>query len=766
MKKYRVWFIIVGVLVVLIIAISIWAQVALAPIAKKMIEEKGSEALGSPVTVGSLRVSLFPPLTVTAHDVKFSMPKMKLETSLPTLDIDASVGLNIFHPMDSLRSLTIELDDPVWTLTAKHLPSGTGKKSLPAKTGSQDVQTSATEMPNLPLRFIIKRGLVKAFGFDVPVNIDTDVHVEGHKVSVASAKGDIASISIDAKGEQDLQTQAGDWQFDADAKDFKANYKKDDLEIEGPITAVVQMHIKMSAAGIQIEQFNAHADLQKTKIVDGSFFTKPEGTVFGVDIKAQGDTTKFMIDEASLKLASLVLLTKGYVSQKGASDLQLIIERTPLADLEKLSPAFAGSPVGGFIEMKGQIKGEAGNPNALQVNISPFKLEALKSQINWTSADKKSKAEGSVAGDISLAVNGIYDQEKGLEKSSLALSGSVLISSPHLSYKSEAAKKEAEKSEPDSKSQASAEKTTDKSKTPAPEPLLPNWPLAHNANVATSVTIDDFVYNDLKMQSLSWKGKLDQGVLRGNAGIAKIFDGSIKASDVATDLRQAQPDTRVNVKTDQLDVNQALTWASPSWKDLVTGRLSATAAVVAAHPSRADFVARTQAKGSFHLANAVVSTIQLDQLVNQALAKIPGLANKGGFKTNPVKADIKTNYAFNDSVMHLSDFIFITPDKNELRAQGTVDVNKMADLNGTAYLANAPVGGDVRKANSDAQGRLVIPFQLKGSLMSPQVSFAGNTVQDMLKKTAQKELQNLGGKNLNDQINNIKKKGLKGLFGK
>ena len=101
--------------------------------------------------------------------------------------------------------------------------------------------------------------------------------------------------------------------------------------------------------------------------------------------------------------------------------------------------------------------------------------------------------------------------------------------------------------------------------------------------------------------------------------------------------------------------------------------------------------------------------------------------------TNINGSEISVLFTLLDSNMNLLDFKLLTPAKNELLAKGILALpSQNINVSGTAYLADAPIGGDIRAANSDAQGRFVVPFALQGNLRKPEASFAQKTIQDLV----------------------------------
>lgn len=364
------------------------------------------------------------------------------------------------------------------------------------------------------------------------------------------------------------------------------------------------------------------------------------------------------------------------------------------------------------------------------------------------------KLNGTGSADIQL--RGVYDTKLGFTGSPLTLSGLF-------------------KTQIDRYTLASSKNAPPKEKKP-PEPILPAWPVLQSANIRTVVGIGEIQYDSLKIDKVQWDGTLNQGNLIGKLQIAKIFSGSLNLNSFSMSLKQLQPDVKINGAFSGVDVNEMATYYSPTWKDLVKGFATGNVSLTMPDSERADFKERLHANGDMQLKQAYFSTIQIDQLIQEKLSKIPGMADKQHVRTNGVAGDLNTKFTLANGKMDLDPFHFLTPDQNELRLKGWVGLDAAMDLNGAAYLVKSPVRGSIQKANSDERGRLIVPLQLKGNLMDPEISLAEATIKEMLEKTAryelkekEEELKRKANEKIQEEFNKKKeelKKGIGGLLGK
>lgn len=517
---------------------------------------------------------------------------------------------------------------------------------------------------------------------------------------------------------------------------------------------------KVTIKPLKLEKINAQLDWQsadKTKSLRGpvSLDGSVELVSNGTDLQSAkadliADLTKMQIEvkDSLSKPAGVALRTELHATQKSLREVELKKTAVLLGTNQLI------------------ISGTIQEPQKPKLNLT---VAAPKLSITELSKMLLSMKKYALTGQANgqFKISGVYDFNSGIEKSPLAVSGNLVADIPSLRCPAEPSQA---KSVPKS---GSPESSAAEPSSAKPEPILPAWPVARGAVVSSKVSIKQLFCKGFEASGVVWNGTLNKGLLTGAITIQKVFDGKLEVRSLKTNLSEAQPNTEAAVKMSGLDVNQVMTWFSPSFKDMVKGRVSGTSQFFAPDSSRTDFLQNTRASGEVEIKDAYISTLQIDQMINQALAKIPGLGKKEVLNSKGVAATVTADYSFEKSVMNLKKFSFLSPEKNEITANGTVDINKNAKISGIAYLATAPVGGSIKAANSDSKGRLVLPFELNGNLMSPSVSFAEKTLEKLAENTAKKELDNLksraqeqGKKELEKKFEELKKNGLKGLFGK
>jgi hypothetical protein len=496
------------------------------------------------------------------------------------------------------------------------------------------------------------------------------------------------------------------------------NYNNDGLVLKGP--ANINMRAIIFAEGPNLKSSNIvqQIDLSQMQILLPDKFAKPAGSPLKLDIVANQRQQKISIQKGAF------ITSAGLFNVTG--DLQN--PQSPTMDLRVMVPKLNLSQVALLIPM-----------------LKPFGL----------------------SGDAgaNVTIKGTYDFKKGIEKSLIYVFGDITANIPKFVYKP--AKKTTTNSE------------SEPTESPPPEPLLPRWPIARQMDIKSKIKIGLFQYDGANVERISWDGRLQKGALSGQVSVAKFFDGSVNVTKMATDLSQSQPTSDVAFTYTGMNIGNAFDWAFPNWKGMIKGTAEGRMAVVAAHPSRKDFLQATKARGEAAITNGFLSTLKFDQLATEKLEKIPGLKGQK-LMTKGAAANIESKFNFLKAQLNLETLHVKTPEKNELRANGTVTLDKNVDMKGTVHLADSPLQGCAREANSDPQGRLTVPVKITGNVFSPDLHLSDETIQKLVGNTAKCELEK-GKKQVQAQaqaaaqkeidkgkqkVQEELTKGLKGIFGK
>lgn len=475
--------------------------------------------------------------------------------------------------------------------------------------------------------------------------------------------------------------------------------------LTGPVKANARVELTAIGTDLRGATVKLDTDLTAVQIAMKDTLDKKVGLPFTVHLQGAQKGQQIEVKSSAIRIGSSAFNISGRFSnpQRPVLDLKFVAPSLNLAELTRLSPKAAEMAISG-------------------------------------SADAK------------LALAGAYDFKMGVKDSPLRLSGDIAVRMP--SYK-------IARSMPGASPTPAPQNPKNQ---PPPEPLLPDWVIAKTAQVKLDVTVGELSYGDLPVRGIRLLSSLNKGELDGSLNIQQIFGGTVKAPRFRTRLTTPLPDSMTDLEFNNINMQEAAGFASAEWRDLIKGSATGKMRAMIPHPSSKTFVERIHSWGSIAIRNGFLSTVQIDKAVNETLAKIPGLGNQAApVNTKGVTADISSEFNAEKKILNLSRFVFLTPEKNELRAQGSIGFDKSIALVGTGYLATAPVGGSVRSANSDAQGRFVVPLKIQGNLLKPEIAFAEETIRQLAAKTAEQELKKGVEKKLDQLKDSVKQKGLEGL---
>ncbi len=461
----------------------------------------------------------------------------------------------------------------------------------------------------------------------------------------------------------------------------KVHWKSADqsLSIDGPVDVNAKAVIVAIGQNLASANIDAQADLTNLAIEAGQNFKKKSNQILKLKVKAKQKSNSIEISQSVVTTPAGNILLKGNVREPQSPKVNINVKalQIDLRQLSILGPILAQWKLGGLAHL-----------------------------------------------DFNLAGN--YDFKKGIQESLLSLNGSAGADIPEFSYHSAAA------------TQAANESETSPEKAP-PQAILPDWPIVKSLGLAMDLKLGKLAFNDLNVSGIKWQGKIAQGILTGNGQIQEIFGGKVDIAKSRISLTDVAPSTEISTQIQNLDLAKALTWATPQWKDLVRGLATGTAEMNIAHPSRKDFVEKTSVKGNLKIANGYLSTLPFDQFINKKLATIPMVGNKASVNTKGTAMNMDSIFDFSVGQLKLKSLHLLTPEKNELQASGWVKTDKTMDLRGQVFLADAPVQGSVREANSDSTGRLVLPVHFSGGVFSPELGITDETIKQIMIKTANLE---------------------------
>lgn len=356
--------------------------------------------------------------------------------------------------------------------------------------------------------------------------------------------------------------------------------------------------------------------------------------------------------------------------------------------------------------------------------VAPF-LRALRAKIPSGTAGAQMK------------VSGVYHVVGGPADSPLTANGRLTLKSPQAVMLAT--------------TQIESELKSNSKEPVKSESSILKWPIFAKSNLEFDLQLDAVTLKSRALKNLSVLATLNEGHLKGTANVENAFGGPIKIGSFSIlDLaRRKMEELKFSATGDfkSINISALAEFLNPQWKTLIAGFASGDIAMSALPFSNDAIVDTATANGMISVKQASFSTAPIDQLVTQKLYEFPMLAKLIGQKpklpAKNINLLLNSGFAYSKGRVNLKGFTALSPEKNELNLDGWVQTDFKVDMSGIAHLADAPISGSFRQANSDATGRLVVPIHVTGSLKEPTLTIAEDAIAEMTKKTVTHETNKL-----------------------
>jgi len=693
--------------------------------------------------------------------------------------------------------------------------SGTAEPPAPYEKLSVPIslQTSVFLQDN---KIEVKPSTLSVFGFEAEMGGYWDMSIDSHRWQIQAQTPDLSKIPAPG-GDLPLTKWAGQlevnvlaqkptknnpWKasglFNLQNFEGQVHWKSDDASVNGPVKAQIQSQFEYENI-LDIPSAKWNVDLSGAQIHYKDLFSKPSTTP--LQLEGQGRYQDiFLLENSKLVLGKLALTAKGQLSPDKSSSLQFDIVNTSLNGLEKMFLPIQRFPLLGDISASGNLTGLLKEPKNMRINLKDLKLRNVQGRLQWVSADKAISLDGpfglnanaslkilnmqpkdtlasfqtNLTG-LNISYKELFKKKAGqLLKADMKVSGGLNTENPMQSDLKVSGIVHLGLDEYAYKSATPAVTQTEKGKTPAPPPYDPSPfvesnPVIDNAQVTVNAQIKKVLFNDLTINDLNTVADIYKGRMSSKGTIGQVFNGSVNWKNIALPLTKPNPRITGSLQAQNIAIEKALAWSMPQWKDLAEGQAQVSMQFDTFMPSHPDFMKSLKADGTFTLQNGVMKTLQFQQMAAEQLSKIPGVGGKFTPKNDVIHAKINTTFVLQNGQMTFKPLDAVTPEKDQLNVSGIMNLDKTLDLKGNLYLSQPPVGGSFLKANMDSSGRLQIPLMIKGNLLSPQMSFATETIKEMVSKTFEYE-KNATIKNVKQkaqgELEKAAKDQLKKLFGK
>ncbi|MCB0356767.1 MAG: hypothetical protein KDD40_07150, partial [Bdellovibrionales bacterium] len=244
--------------------------------------------------------------------------------------------------------------------------------------------------------------------------------------------------------------------------------------------------------------------------------------------------------------------------------------------------------------------------------------------------------------------------------------------------------------------------------------------------------VDHFYFGDFHLSDIKFNSFLKGGIVNLKGQVDKAYGGQILMDSLKFSAVDPAPETLVAVQTKNINVDEAFKHLITGYENQVQGQLDLLFRGKVPYPQGRDWSEKIFAKGNFVVKNGEFKTFKFDALASDVLAESQGIGTNEASKVIGRGYMASGKYSMAKNRILLSEVKVYTPDNNQLDCNGYVDVNLNCNLSGTVYLAKAPVRKSVIAANRDNKGRFFAPLSIKGNLLSPGVSFARETLDQLL----------------------------------
>lgn len=408
-----------------------------------------------------------------------------------------------------------------------------------------------------------------------------------------------------------------------------------------------------------------------------------------------------------------------------------------------------------------RLNGRVSEPKRPKVNLIVEARPLDLSELRMAMPDfREMVPKGSVSGKVNLSGEMVFEQP--WHTWPLVVNGDVKVNLPE--YAIASAQAPAPKAVPgDVSGGAVAAAVTEKTG------FLPKGALTEKVNLAVVAEIGTLVKDKLLVKGVSASGRVANGRYTGGVNLREIFGGQMQVSRLDVPLLEPLPTIQGVVAMENVIVQDAMDFIKPEYKTMATGRAKGTVNFSTLMPGDARFMDELKSKGQVTLEPITLSTVKVGEMLNDMMKKVPQLKLPPA-KVDPLKGLVRVDYTLANQTVTMAPMFARDLDTSEIELKGKVAIASMqGDLVGNFMWAESGVKGCFLEGNADAKGRLIVPFAIKGSLMSPQLSTVADTATKLASRALECEKRKFIDKVKADGGESLKKEGeklIKNLLGK
>ena len=261
------------------------------------------------------------------------------------------------------------------------------------------------------------------------------------------------------------------------------------------------------------------------------------------------------------------------------------------------------------------------------------------------------------------------------------------------------------------------------------------------------LSVGSIVYDSLRLEDVQATATLDRGLIRLSPVTAGLFGGRHKGA-ITVDTRRTPMSVAMNSSLDRVDANRLVS-ATTSLKDAIYGALASNVQMSFAGDDPTTIARSLNGTLALNLADGRIANMDLQSEI----------ANIARFATGQPKAERATSIAALRGTFNVVDGLARTDnltaaiEGGTLGATGTVNLaDQSLNMKLTAVLSSeytqrvggSRVGGFMNTALANADGELVVPLLVTGTMASPRFAPDAQRFAEMKLKNLVPNLKNPG----------------------
>ncbi len=416
-----------------------------------------------------------------------------------------------------------------------------------------------------------------------------------------------------------------------------------DLELEGPLRFKLALTPEISGGEFKKASVEADFSADDLSIRKGDLFTKQKGIPTRLDFKASLDTSALTLKEALIRFHNAEVLLSGVFHKDQGADFKFEAKPVDLKPWNELVPMLKAYELEGKLGLKGELKGK---PESLQYEAM-VNLDAISAK------GPMLKAKPVLNGTIHVLTDQIEKLALELKAPGNGLNLDAKVrsfSKPQITFNLVSSKGmdldqwvEFPASAAEGKTTKEATAAGDsKSGTPAKEedldalldPLRKNE-IARDLTMDGNVSISFLKAKGFRMDDLRTKIQMKNLIASLSDIKLKMYDGNLGGS-FSVDMKPKEPFYSMNFTVAGLDMQKAVESQFQSFKNTLTGVLSASIQGSGASFNSKSAKRQLKMKGNFKVVNAAFRSMDIAKMANEAISgslgkiadKVPVLKGK------------------------------------------------------------------------------------------------------------------------------------------